>query len=82
MKRIDCGRAGVAVLPPGQSWNALGLDAQWRDVVSIIGGGPTPRPVQAQALGDTRILESRRHLIVAAPTNSGKSLLGLLNCRG
>jgi superfamily II DNA/RNA helicase len=30
------------------------------------------------ALGDYRMLESRRNLIISAPTNSGKSLLGML----
>ncbi len=33
---------------------------------------------QALALGEHRILETRRNLIVSAPTNGGKSLVGLL----
>jgi replicative superfamily II helicase len=38
----------------------------------------SPRHVQAIALKEHNILDSRRNLIVSAPTNSGKSLVGLL----
>jgi superfamily II DNA/RNA helicase len=37
-----------------------------------------PRPVQVVALSELRLLEQRRNLIVFAPTNAGKSLVGLL----
>lgn len=38
--------------------------------------GRALRPVQRIAFEDARILESRRNLVVCAPTNSGKTLVG------
>ncbi|MBK6427803.1 MAG: DEAD/DEAH box helicase [Blastocatellia bacterium] len=40
--------------------------------------GRSPRPVQQAAVFEARILESRSHLVVCSPTNSGKSLIGYL----
>jgi superfamily II DNA/RNA helicase len=47
-------------------------------VIEALGAPARPRPVQSLALGGRRLLEHRRNVIVAAPTNAGKSLVGLL----
>ncbi|WP_295542275.1 DEAD/DEAH box helicase, partial [uncultured Thiohalocapsa sp.] len=46
-------------------------------MVAAIAPGGAPRAVQRQAL-EAGLLTTRRNLIVAAPTNSGKSLVGIL----
>ena len=48
-----------------------------RVITECLGGNPL-RPIQAKALLELRMLETRRHLVVSAPTNSGKSLIGYL----
>src|SRR5262249_30167226 len=47
-------------------------------IVRGLSRGRSLRPVQRAALEEGRILESRQHLIVCAPTNSGKSLIGYI----
>lgn len=76
MQLIDCGISGSAIPLADQSWESLGLTTQWRNIAGILGGDFGPRSIQVKALGEARILESRRHLIVSAPTNAGKSLVG------
>src|SRR5262245_7012247 len=78
MRRIACGTSGSSVQPVCVSWQELHLGYPWQEVVEILAPGRVPRPLQALALGTHRLLESRRHCILSAPTNSGKSLLGLL----
>src|SRR5690349_6964088 len=87
MKRIDCGTSGGATPPCEPRWQELLIDQPWKEVLSILCPGGALRPVQIQALVQLHILESRRNLIVSAPTNAGKSLIGLLalldaTCRG
>jgi superfamily II DNA/RNA helicase len=57
------------------------LDAQipseWQDIVSTVLDGQALRPLQKLAF-QQGVLASRRHLIIAAPTNSGKSAVGLI----
>jgi ATP-dependent helicase YprA (DUF1998 family) len=60
------------------SWQELRLGPPWQRVVEILAAGAAPRPIQCVALGEQRLLEHRRNVIVAAPTNAGKSLVGLL----
>ncbi|WP_295543382.1 DEAD/DEAH box helicase, partial [uncultured Thiohalocapsa sp.] len=49
----------------------------WVELLRRLVPAATPRPVQALAL-ECGLLTSRRNVIVAAPTNSGKSLVGML----
>jgi helicase len=60
------------------SWTQLIMDPTWLRVVEILAPGSTPRPVQVAAIRDEHLLGSRRNLVVSAPTNAGKSLVGLL----
>jgi hypothetical protein len=46
-------------------------------LVELAIGATTPRPIQGLAL-ERGLLTSRRNLIIAAPTNSGKSAVGLI----
>ncbi|AMA10656.1 DEAD/DEAH box helicase [Picosynechococcus sp. PCC 73109] len=78
MQLIDCGISGSDVLISVTSWQELGLDQVWLDVIQVLNPNSTPRTVQIEALKRYQLLENRRHGIIAAPTNSGKSLLGLL----
>lgn len=78
MELIDCGISGRSHSSDGLTWADLKLPPTWIDVTRILCGNSEPRPVQVKALRDTRILESRKNLIVAAPTNAGKSLVGTL----
>jgi helicase len=78
MKRIDCGTSGAPEPARPLGWEEVGLRPPWPTVIQALGTGPGPRPVQRLALGEARILSRRRNLIVSAPTNSGKSLVGLL----
>jgi superfamily II DNA/RNA helicase len=78
MRRIDCGISGEP--PPADTvgWSDLGLDPVWLSVIDCLAPDTRPRPVQVEALGKLGVLAGRRNLIVSAPTNSGKSLVGLL----
>ncbi len=78
MRRFDCGTLGDAPGPGAPDWETLGLDPVWGRVIGILAPGTKPRPVQVEALGRLGLLTSRRNLIVSAPTNSGKSLIGTL----
>lgn len=59
------------------SWSELNLSAPWPELIALLAPNSQPRPVQIQAL-QKGLLASRRHLIVSAPTNGGKSLVGHL----
>ncbi|MGD1853908.1 MAG: DEAD/DEAH box helicase [Leptolyngbyaceae cyanobacterium] len=79
MRKIDCGISEtVDQASPTVSWENLRLDKLWLRVISLMQSGTHPRPVQTLALKDRKILDNRKHLIVSAPTNSGKSLIGWL----
>lgn len=78
MKRRLVGRFGVEATTDGPSWESLRLPAPWDRVVATLGPGPRPRDVQVLALQGGRVLRDRRNLIVTAPTNGGKTLVGLL----
>lgn len=76
MKRLD---AGVSGSPAQLSESAMFPgDDRWSKIVAILTRGRSLRPVQRLALEDARVLDSRQHLVVCAPTNSGKSLVGYL----
>ena len=78
MELIDCGITGRPNPSNGLTWEDLNLSAPWVDVARLVSGNSEPRPIQVKAFQGTRILESRRNLIVAAPTNAGKSLVGIV----
>jgi helicase len=78
MKRINAGTFGSNTSGAHFSWEELNLDPLWRDVVRSFNVGSRPRAVQFEALATHGILSHRRNLLINAPTNSGKSLLGLL----
>src|SRR5690242_20701958 len=78
MKRIDCGTSGEVLEPDTVGWQDLSLDPVWLSVTSTLVPDTRPRPVQIEALGKLGVLTNRRNLAVSAPTNSGKSLIGLL----
>lgn len=78
MRLIDCGVSGTTASNSQTTWQELDLDPQWLEVINVLSPNSQPRLVQSQALGKQGILESRCNLIISAPTNSGKSLLGTL----
>lgn len=78
MELIDCGISGSPHPSDGSTWEDLNLSTPWVEVAHLLCGTATPRPVQIKAFRDLRTLESRKNLIVAAPTNAGKSLVGTL----
>lgn len=76
MRRVDIGAQGGEEPGRAPPVSALGLPSTWQQTLHDILGERRPRPVQAAALQETRILEGRRNVVVVAPTNGGKSLVG------
>lgn len=75
MRRIDAGMEAVRQSgSPAADPSALGGD--WPAILRAMLGDTVLRPVQAQALLQERMLETRQNLVVCAPTNAGKSLVG------
>lgn len=77
MKRLAAGTAGDpsqksvdAVLPAGCG--------RWSTILRALLRDRGLRPVQHAAIVDAHVLEGRQHIVVCAPTNSGKSLVGHL----
>lgn len=80
MRRLLASTEGddTRAVPPGPSWDDLALPAPWPAVLAVVAPGTRPRPAQVAALRDHGALSRRRNLIVSAPTNGGKTLVGLL----
>ena len=78
MKLIDLGHDGVQAARGGPLWPDLGMPEKWLRAVELIAPGTVPHDIQVAAIKDYELLRSRRNLIISAPTNSGKSLLGYL----
>jgi len=78
MRRLDAGTSGKLIQTLAANWASLNLAPPWPDVLAALKPGPAPRPVQSLALEQHQVLTHRRNLIVSSPTNSGKSLVGLL----
>jgi helicase len=78
MKVIDAGVSGTNDFSSGVQWQDLFISSKWLEVINILAPGTQPRKAQTEALQDKRILTNRRNLVVSSPTNSGKSLIGLL----
>lgn len=77
MKRFDAG-CSEPIPEPLESQAEHRLNGRWSAIVEAFLQGRPLRPIQRKALLDARILESRQHLVISAPTNSGKSLIGHL----
>lgn len=75
MKKLAAGSLGEP-LPAGPATHTLAVGEEWEKVLGSLAGGKSLRPIQVAAFVDHRILDSRRNLVVCAPTNSGKSLIG------
>src|SRR5262245_9704219 len=78
MKRIDAGKSGTNQPRSMLSWADLRLSLEWKKAIDKLAPGHSPREIQSIALEKERVLEHRRNLIISAPTNSGKSLIGFL----
>jgi helicase len=76
MKRLDAGTVGGAF--EQASLMVDHLPRPWSGILPVLTGGNSLRPVQQLAIDEARILQTRQHLVVCAPTNSGKSLVGHL----
>ena len=76
MKRIDAGITGDGFEKSQFTFDRL--PRPWPDILGVLLRGHSPRPLQQLAISQTRILETRQHIVVCAPTNSGKSLIGHL----
>ncbi len=77
MRRLPAGKAGGSNRSPEVAAASFD-DPRWGPIVAALLRGRDLRPVQQAALCDARILDSRQHLVVCSPTNSGKSLVGYL----
>ena len=77
MELIDCGISGsdsVTEFP----WSELDLAPNWQRIAHLLSGSDSARSIQRKAIHEYSLLQSRRNLIVASTTNSGKTLIGLL----
>jgi helicase len=64
---------------PEKNTTLRGLSPVWKKIIkSFLPPSSNLTPAQRAALFDDRILNHQKNLIVASPTNSGKSLLGYL----
>jgi helicase len=54
------------------------FEKRWAAIIDTLCSGRPLRPVQWQAVAQSRILESRQNIVVCAPPNSGKSFIGHL----
>lgn len=78
MRRLDAGVSGRKQQPIFCSWDDLSLEPSWLACVQIIQPNSQPTLLQQQAFGVDNVLQHRQNVIISAPTNSGKSLVGLL----
>lgn len=77
MRLVNVGVAGEFREGEAVSWDALapwGADVK---LAGILASGRGPRPLQVNAIR-RGLVSSRRNVLVSAPTNSGKTLLGYL----
>jgi len=64
--------------PEMVAWESLQIPKEWCELIDGLAPGTSPSEIQQICLRDHKMLESRRNMIVSAPTNSGKSLIGYL----
>ncbi len=77
MKTYDAGWATAAAEDAAADL-ALDLPKPWGTVLGSLTGGRSLRPVQRLAVDEAQLLESRQHIVVSAPTNSGKTVVGYM----
>ena len=77
MKRLDAGTSGAPAGAP-EAADLGDFGERWSTILNGLLRGRSMRPVQHAAIVGARLLESRQHLVVCAPTNSGKSVVGHL----
>lgn len=78
MKRFLLNPNPDVVVDAQRTWQELGLPSFWQEAIDVLVPLSMPRSIQILALTNYQIHESRRNLIVSAPTNGGKSLVGLI----
>jgi superfamily II DNA/RNA helicase len=79
MHIIECGKNENATSKSTSTeWSDLKLPDFWKSVIDVLAPGSSPREVQVKALKEARLLYSRKNVVISAPTNSGKSLIGYL----
>ena len=74
MKAVNLGKSGKAATAPEAT--GIGFTGILGKAISSYLQGNPLRPVQAEAFCVQRIQNERRHALICAPTNGGKSLVG------
>jgi len=77
MRLLDAGAVGELAGQVGMVWSDLGLPSALEQAARLLSGAERARDVQAQA-AKMGVFSSRRNVLVASPTNSGKTLIGYL----
>ena len=77
MKVLSIGTSGQASSAATLTWGSLGLPPAMVVAARLLAGADTVRSVQAKA-AEAGVFSSRRSVLVSSPTNSGKTLVGLL----
>lgn len=77
MNIISCGVSGSKPHGKNITWDRLAPDVSWQALISVFCRNEAPRQVQIQALKQG-LLRDCKNVIVSAPTNAGKTLLGWL----
>ncbi len=75
MNRLSIGTLGEGVRPPQQPDAPLDLPDPWVNLLQRLAPRGL-RPIQQRLVAGGHLLTSRRNLVVIAPTNGGKSLVG------
>jgi replicative superfamily II helicase len=78
MKRSEVRTVVPDRKPDFGKWSEISSLKGWEEVVSTFAPGTEPTEIQKICLDGFGMMGSRRNLIVSAPTNSGKSLVGYL----
>lgn len=76
MRLLDAGCVGDGASHAAVSVADLSVCDLWGETITLLCPSGRLRPVQASAFAEFGIHQSRRNLVVSAPTNSGKSLIG------
>ena len=77
MRRLDAGTVAASPQSATAPDDDL-VEERWAAVIDALCGGRPLRPVQLQAVAQSRVLESRQNVVVCAPPNSGKSFIAHL----
>ena len=77
LRVLPIGTSGVPTAFDSVTWSSIGLSSTLTAAARLISGSETVRPVQLKA-AEAGVFYSRRNVLVSSPTNSGKTLVGLL----